>query len=679
MILKHLAVEGITRFRAPVEIDFDAIGPGLVALVGPNGAGKTTLLECSAPAALWRELPTRPDPALQNWIGPRGGSLRLAFASGGHEYISHLKYPAKGTATAVLYVGGTPVTSGKLKDYDAAILERFGKPEAFYASAFAAQGGRGRFAALSVSDRKSIFRFYLGLGRVDAIHTSAKAALARVDLARAERLGREAEDLRRRVPGLKDAIASAASAVADATTVRDFNAGELARAEKDSALSAAVAAYQRALMDVLASDERVAALRAAAAAASASIPAKGDDADALAADLEQASAAAAEFEALCRDLDEAAGMQAEAERIVADAEMRADEMTKVPCGGEGAFAACKFLQEAREAWDRLPSLRETLGDCTELVQIREAAVNDTPEPPPGQVASLRARHSAALAARRSYEAALGRAETAGASLEAALEAAKAARKRGLALRRSLPDPIPDVPTPEAIDEKRRAARWAQAELDGAVRRKAAAEAELTAALGRMDEVADAIESEKAAATDGEALALLVRGFGPSGIQALEIDASGPKVSELSNELVQACYGDRFSLEIRTQRELKSRDGVGEDFAIHVIDSERGREGSLGSLSGGEQVVVDEALRTALALFAVGSRAGVEVSTLWRDELPAALYGENIAKYLAMLHRARSLGGFHQILFVGGEDVLASADAVIHVGADGSVVVGSGAR
>ena len=47
--------------------------------------------------------------------------------------------------------------------------------------------------------------------------------------------------------------------------------------------------------------------------------------------------------------------------------------------------------------------------------------------------------------------------------------------------------------------------------------------------------------------------LLERALGREGIQALEIDAAGPEVSQTCNELLQACYGPRFRVELRTIR------------------------------------------------------------------------------------------------------------------------------
>ena len=63
--------------------------------------------------------------------------------------------------------------------------------------------------------------------------------------------------------------------------------------------------------------------------------------------------------------------------------------------------------------------------------------------------------------------------------------------------------------------------------------------------------------------------------GPDGIQALELDAMGPGISEVANRLLSAAYGSRFSIEFRTTRIAGkgSKTKQVEDFAIYVLDNE----------------------------------------------------------------------------------------------------------
>ena len=89
-------------------------------------------------------------------------------------------------------------------------------------------------------------------------------------------------------------------------------------------------------------------------------------------------------------------------------------------------------------------------------------------------------------------------------------------------------------------------------------------------------------------------------------------------------------------------------------------------------------MIDEALRIALALFA-NERCDADYRTLWRDEPAGNLSASNVRRYVAMLIRARKLGGFHQVFFVTHSDNAAdAADDKLKV-RNGTVAVGSRRR
>ena len=57
MRIHQITLQGISEaFRERISVDFEALGPGLIAIVGENGAGKSTLIG-SIFAALFRQLP----------------------------------------------------------------------------------------------------------------------------------------------------------------------------------------------------------------------------------------------------------------------------------------------------------------------------------------------------------------------------------------------------------------------------------------------------------------------------------------------------------------------------------------------------------------------------------------------------------------------------------------------
>lgn len=164
--------------------------------------------------------------------------------------------------------------------------------------------------------------------------------------------------------------------------------------------------------------------------------------------------------------------------------------------------------------------------------------------------------------------------------------------------------------------------------------------------------------------------LLEAALGPDGIQALEIDAAGPVVTSTVNELLESCYGPRFSVTFETLREKRTKAGeYSEAFDVRVYDA--GAERPAEALSGGERVIIGEAIGLALAIFNA-QRSGVKWRTLFRDETSGALDPQNAEAYLAMLRKALELGGFDQVLFVSHQrEIWERADVRLFV-ADGRV-------
>lgn len=159
---------------------------------------------------------------------------------------------------------------------------------------------------------------------------------------------------------------------------------------------------------------------------------------------------------------------------------------------------------------------------------------------------------------------------------------------------------------------------------------------------------------------------LAEDLGRDGLQALEIDAAGPELTELVNDLLRTCVGSRWTVSIEASRISSDGKKTLEGCEVRVLDTERGREGTAESLSGGESVLVGEAVSLALCMLAC-RRSGVEGPTLVRDESGAALDPTNARAYIAMLRRAAEIVGASHVLFVShSAEVQELADARIEV-------------
>ena len=192
--------------------------------------------------------------------------------------------------------------------------------------------------------------------------------------------------------------------------------------------------------------------------------------------------------------------------------------------------------------------------------------------------------------------------------------------------------------------------------------------------GRLSQLGDVaaraadLEARRSALSQTRAgFALVARGFGDRGIQALEIDAAGPEVSGLVNELLASCFGSRFTTRLRTVQEAGSGKVQREVFDLEIFDGRRvGKPAPYRHLSGGEQVMISLALRLALVI-ANGRRHGTQFESLFLDEVDTNLDEGLRAAYPSMLRRAGELGGFRHVFFISHASVAWSqADAVIRV-------------
>jgi exonuclease SbcC len=146
-------------------------------------------------------------------------------------------------------------------------------------------------------------------------------------------------------------------------------------------------------------------------------------------------------------------------------------------------------------------------------------------------------------------------------------------------------------------------------------------------IGRLEEKLSAIKEAEAtvasAASKTEPLIRqltvwnnLVTAFGRNGIPALIIENAIPELERVANNILEQMTNGEHRLRLETQRELKSRDGLGETLDIIVADwqGERPYE----TFSGGEQLRIDLALRFALGEM-LATRASSRIEWAVLDE------------------------------------------------------------
>lgn len=177
----------------------------------------------------------------------------------------------------------------------------------------------------------------------------------------------------------------------------------------------------------------------------------------------------------------------------------------------------------------------------------------------------------------------------------------------------------------------------------------------------IDERVSHVERELSAWT------LLSKCLSNDGVIALDIDDAGPTFSALANDLLLACYGARFTLEVITQTET-AKGELREDFDIVVHDGLRGESKSLKLVSGGERVWINECLTRAIALYLAGN-TGRQYGTLFCDEADGPLDPEHKRMFMDMKREVLRLGHYAREFYVSQTPELnAMADCVIDLDA-----------
>ena len=176
-------------------------------------------------------------------------------------------------------------------------------------------------------------------------------------------------------------------------------------------------------------------------------------------------------------------------------------------------------------------------------------------------------------------------------------------------------------------------------------------------------------SKRVTAVEGELSNwnLFARCMSHDGLIALAIDDAGPTLSAMTNDLLVACYGPRFTVSIHTLVETgKGEQREGFDIVVH--DAESGERKSVTQMSGGERVWVNEALTRAVALY-LAQHSGRCYTTLFCDEADGALDPDRKRMFMAMKREVLRLGGYEREFFVSQTpELTAMADAVIDLDA-----------
>jgi exonuclease SbcC len=377
---------------------------------------------------------------------------------------------------------------------------------------------------------------------------------------------------------------------------------------------------------------------------------------------------------------------------------QASVINTVPCAGHEMHNTCPLLAQAREASGQVAELSVSLESLRASFKAKR---NEAAELAPKVAelvtrrAELVALNDALTSARREFQRATELASQKP-LLDAAATALESAQRDQLAVTEEeaasgkrceeetariavqLREVETEVSRLAAVDvtaaitaldlqlsKSREALAAFDGRIEGLIRSQATREAERDAIArdlagegatqSRADRISDEIARWK----------LLAKGLGNEGVVALTIDDSGPALTQTVNDLLLACYGPRFTVEIRTQRALASGE-TREGFEILVHDADSDSTKAVGVMSGGQKVWINECLTRGIALY-LARNAGQPYRTLFSDESDGPLDPERKLQFMRMKREVLRQGGYEREFFISQTpDLIDEADATIDV-------------
>ncbi len=683
MKLRNLRLRGITEaFPNEVSLDFDSLGQGLIALVGENGAGKSTLVG-SVFAALFRQLPGQKR-SLYDFATHPQPEIDLTFSVNGARYRSLLKLdPKSRQMKSYLFNGdGAPLTNGKKEPFEERVRKSIGTPDFFLSSIFSGQKQAGNFLSLERSERKELFiRELLGLDRLRLIAAAAKGKAD--DLGKSTiGLGARSKSLRELVDAGVDDPAAVEVRLADVSSRLETLETEKRAEQPELPQLQATDANRKPLLTEIETlkqrqrktDAEVAETKRQIARDESLLVGKKDLADLT----ERGAELVARIEELHRQIREVQGPEGanhETERTVQalDAELRnnmaelgrlrvkREELAIVPCRGEGSYASCPKIRRGVEAGQRVPVLEGEVATLALEVEVQRSSLAQIATPSSELTRTLedceRERRKVDEGRKRFEE----------------LQAAEARRDERLKALERLAQGRAEVAEElvgkesalsafSGLDANIQSSRQAVENADQLIvscRRERDSLIARQAQIKQRQEQVEAARTRAAqveaelgtARTECEDFNYLAKVFGPDEIQLCEIQAAGPEVSALVNGLLEGCFHNKFEIRFRTQRPKADGRGMVDDFDVEVRNKNLDRTCLVDEHSGGQFVLVNEAVNLGIAIYNMRQGEGIHYETLFRDETVGALDAANAKEYVLMLRRAMDLGGFHPVIFI----------------------------
>jgi len=701
MRIHQLSLQGISEaFRDRISVDFETLGPGLIAIVGENGAGKSTLIG-SVFAALFRQLPGQKRPLFDFCTHPKP-EIDMTFGVNGGRFRSLLKLDPKARQmeSYIFDHEGVAIASGKKEAFAEWTSKHVGSAGGFLASIFSSQRRTGNFLSLERSQRKELFiTQLLGLERLRLISATARGfadekgkkvlvldgekkgilqlLAGQSEVCDVESLGVELEALGSRLQGL-EAEKGEQERRAQELQGRESErrAFEAQRKELHKRIEKSKGEIAQ-LRKQIGEDEQLLAGRDGPDGFEEREQAVGEKIAKLHRQIEetqQLEVSNSEVKTALRAIEADMNMkQGDLNRSRAESE----ELDSVPCGGRGPYAGCVKIRRAIQARQQVPLMEGEVATLELELEAQQNSLATIPVSSAQLTRQLREaeRERQGVEAERKRQDEMRTAEARRAERASSLE--RAVRDEA-ALDRELLGVEKELEQFQGLEVEIKAVRRQAEEINGSLSLVRSERERLIAQRAQAEQRLRLIEAARSRATiledelseariERDDFDYLAKAFGSDEIQLCEIQSAGPAVSSLVNALLEGCFDNKFEVRFRTQRLKADGRGFVDDFDIEVRNKMLDRTCLVDELSGGQFVLVNEAVNLGIAIYNMRQGDGIRHETLFRDETVGALDTKNGREYVRMLRHAMDVGGFYQVIFVcHAPQIWEMADRVLRV-------------
>jgi exonuclease SbcC len=631
-----------------MEMDFSDAG-GLVAITGPNGAGKTTLLDNLHP---YRIMPYRASSysarsfSFYSECYGRDASKEFVFELNGHRYKSLLLIDAeRKKQEAYLYEeladhSLIPLCDGKVDTYDRLIEELLGSPQMFFTSVFRCQDAP-KLSDYSKGEIKDIFTELLGiellrergmrakelkdllLKQMETFRLTKESLHADVD--RAHQAEKEAKQLQNERKALAERIQETEKLINSKQVELQTIKAEIAVQETLQKEKQLLKGESKGLQEKLDKARKSARMAEEVRNSSKQEKQIGSELQRLRKEYSEIEHVISNIQKVFCNLKEAEKTIAEKQRALSELRLKREHeyaslkkkfeeaqnrtrlLKEVPCGSD-LHEKCPLLKDAVQVKESLIRLVPPFHKLKEQSPEEAKLINEIEELKK-EVNSMSSVQNHVDASNKKRD-----------NLRLAIEDCERKIERARKLSIQLPEvemAVKSIPELEEnlrkieqklsflkidVELKKRETTLLNVlnQLQNERKAVAKSESEITQALGAAEAlIKRGFEAEKnlkkldqkinAITSDISDWSLLERAFSNDGIIALEIDDAGPTISAIANDLLQSCFGPRFSVRIDTQVARANGKGLKETFDIIIFDSERNESKSLRSMSGGEKV------------------------------------------------------------------------------------------